>query len=253
MPAVVAPLLWPFTCVGAAWSLARPVRRFFTDHFDRVQMLIALIPLMILGGHSLLYWLGRMASNGELRYMLVVAPFWGLLSAKGFEWCAQRFNVTRVYRFAAVAALATIGANLYYPVLPLHLTVDGARAKATAEWYRSTELRKDYPRLLASNPEIAYFLGVSHTDPSRMRDWRKDVAAAAPAGTLLVWDPVYALFNADNNRVVTIEEIERAGWVERPELAEPINEIGDGSNDWRIFVSPSPIKAAPPASMPRSE
>ena len=62
----------------------------------------------------------------------------------------------------------------------------------------------------------------------------------AQPGTVLVWDPVYGTHNADAERVVTLEEIRAAGWIERPELAEPINQIGD-SDDWHVFLSPISI------------
>ena len=71
----------------------------------RADALIALIPLMIFTGHSLLFALGKLASNGELRYMLVVAPFWGLLSARGWEWIFARMSWQGVYRWAGVAAV----------------------------------------------------------------------------------------------------------------------------------------------------
>lgn len=217
------------------------LRAFLSTPSSRTQFLIAAIPLMILGGHSLLYWLGRMASNGELRYMLVVAPFWGLLSAKGFEWAAGRLNLRWPMAWAAGLAVVPVLVNLHYPVLPLRLTRDGARARAVAEWYRGDgAVRTAYPRLLASNPEIAFFLGVSHTDRGQMREWRKDVVAAAPPGTLLVWDPIYGLRNADTARVVTIEEIQAAGWIERPQWAATINRIGQGDES-RLFVSPVSI------------
>jgi hypothetical protein len=52
-------------------------RVFVNDHRARCEVLIAVIPIGVLVVHSLLYWRGLMASNGELRYMLTVAPFWG--------------------------------------------------------------------------------------------------------------------------------------------------------------------------------
>jgi hypothetical protein len=238
LPVIVSPFLLPFAVVGAAVS-AR-VREFFCDHQSRCQTLIAALPLMVLTVHSLLYWLGRMASNGEARYMLVVAPFWALLAAKGWEWTFMRLNWRWPFAWAAVAALLPIAVNWIYPVLPLNLTHDGLRARETATWYRSSEVCIDYPRMLASNPEIAYFLGVSHTDRSWMCDWRKDVVAKASPGTILVWDPTYGLHNASADRVVTLDEIRAAGWIEHPELAEPINTIGDGG-EWRVFLSPRTI------------
>ena len=172
--------------------------------------------------------------------MLVVAPFWGLLGAAGWEFVWTRLNWRRPYRWAAVAALLPALLNFYFQVLPLRLTHDGRRAQAAARWYRSDRISTDYPRLLASNPEVAYFMGVSHTDRGWLREWRKESAAKPIAGTMLIWDPVYALHNADANRVVTLEEIEAAGWIERPDLAGPINDI-EWNGEWRVFLSPKSI------------
>jgi hypothetical protein len=239
LPALVSPLVFPFVAIGAWQSVDRSGWR--SDHVKRCQLLIAAIPLMILAGHTLLYWRGRMASNGELRYLLIVAPLWGLLAAKGWEWTFERFHWRGPFLWAGVAALLPVLANVYYPVLPLYTTVDGEKARAVASWYRSDRrLNTDYPRILASNPEVAYYMGVSHTDAGWTRDWRKETVAKAPAGTVLVWDPVYGQFNADADRVITLEEIERAGWVERPDLAQPINDVGDGPQ-WRVFFSPVSI------------
>jgi len=97
LPAVTSPLVFPATLLG--------VWRSFVDatpdvHLARCQRLIAIIPLLILVGHSLLYATGKLASSGELRYMLVVAPFWGLLSARGWEWVFARFNRRRTVTWA---------------------------------------------------------------------------------------------------------------------------------------------------------
>src|SRR6185437_1974812 len=119
---------------------------------------------------SLLYWLGRMASNGEVRYMLVVAPFWALLGVKGWEWVWERMRWRRPYAWAAVAALMPIGLQLYYPVLPLHESHDGVRAEEAARWYRADHISIDYPRMLVSNPEVAYYMGVSNTDRGWLRE-----------------------------------------------------------------------------------
>jgi len=271
LPAVASPLIFPFVLIGA-WmsvhearrhvgtkarsgeegiedgseltqsSLPSPSLRAFVPTCLRAssQLLIVAIPLFILTAHSLLFWLGRMASSGEIRYLLIVAPFWGLLAASGWEWTFERFHWRRPYVWAGAAALLPILVNIHYPVLPLHLTADGMKARSIADWYRHGQVSTDYPRILSSNPEVAYFMGVSHTDAGWVRDWSKQTIAKAQPGTVLVWDPVYGTHNADAERVVTLEEIRAAGWVERPELAEPINEIGD-SDDWHVFLSPISI------------
>jgi hypothetical protein len=238
LPVVVSPFLLPFFGIGTAVSVR--LRGFFTDHRARCQTLIAALPLIVLAVHSLLYWLGRMASNGEARYMLVVAPFWALLAARGWEWTFTRLDWRHPMRWSAAAALLPVAVNWIYPVLPLNLTHDGRRAQAVAHWYGSTTISVHYPRILASNPEIAYFMGVSHTDRAWVADWRKEVVDRAPPGTVMVWDPTYGLHNASADRVITLDEIQAAGWVEHPELAEPINDV-DGDGDWRVFLSPRTI------------
>jgi hypothetical protein len=240
MPVVTSPLIFPATMLGAALSLiyATP-RRFFGDHIGRCQASIALIPLGILVGHSLLYWLGKMASNGELRYMLAVAPFWGLLSAKGWQWVFERLHWRRPLAWAGVAALAPIAANFAYPVVPLVYMDDWKQAKQIAAWLDETPLRQRYPTLMLSHPAIFYFMdsapGGSSTDGV---EWKETTLAQKPPGTLMVWDPIYGVFNSDAARSITLEEIEAAGWV-----AEQLPE--DIGGDWRIFVSPDPAPGAP--------
>ena len=249
LPAIVGPMAFPFFVIGL-WRSFLPSTRgtdipvgaesaaptgMSVPPFSR--LLIAAIPLMILVVHSLLYWLGRMASNGELRYMLIVAPFWALLAAEGWEWTFKRFKWRAPHLLAGVAAMLPIALHFYYPVLPLRLTLDSHKARAVAEWYRDPAVCTHYPRIMASNPEVALFMGISHTDRGWTREWVKQVVDKAPPGTVLVWDPDYGMFNADANRVITLDEIRRAGWIEHPEIAEQFNDLGDGK-EWHIFFSP---------------
>ena len=100
LPAVVGPAIVPFVIVGMLRQVhheeTKPegdssfLRSFVVNHLARCDVLIAVIPLMILVGHSVLYWLGKMASNGEVRYMLIVAPFWALLACRGWGWAWER-------------------------------------------------------------------------------------------------------------------------------------------------------------------
>ena len=249
LPAVVSPVVFPFVGLGVWRSLPSPrpspgvpgegvEAANLPLHRWRCQILIAVIPLLILVVHGLLYWLGRMASNGELRYMLVVAPFWALLGAKGWEWMFQRMNWRHPFITAGALVLLPIGANMAYPVIPIGLTHDAIKAREVARWYDESGIARDYPLMLASNPEIAYFMGVSHTDASRVREWRRDVIASAPPGTVLVWDPIYGQTNADRQRVVTLDEVRAAGWIEQPEVAQRINFESDHTLEWHVFVSP---------------
>jgi hypothetical protein len=205
-------------------------------------MLIALLPLSILVGHSLLYWLGKMASNGEARYMLVVAPFWGLLTAAGWEWAFERLHWRRAVLWAGLAALFPVLLNhrlsagpipLGYKVIPLVLSEDWHRAREVAEWYNDPAIRERYPRLMASHPGIFYFLDQSPTARDVSAEWREATLKEAQPGTLLIWDSIYGVFNSDAARSITEQEIEAAGWV-------PLREFpASGNVRWRLYVSPA--------------
>ncbi len=239
LPVVTSPLMFPAMLIGAGWSLiyANP-RRFFGDHVERCQACIALIPLGILAGHSLLYFLGKMASNGELRYMLAVAPLWGLLSAKGWEWVFERLAWRRPLAWAGGASLVPILANFAYPVVPLVYMNDWKQAEQIAAWLAETPLREKYPVLMLSHPAIFYFMDSGPGESVDGVEWKETTLAQKPPGTLMVWDPIYGVFNSDAARSITLDEIEAAGWA----VEELPDDIG---GDWRIFVSPQTAIPAP--------
>lgn len=197
--------------------------RFTRDHRLRCQRLIALIPWMILLGHSLLYWRGKMASNGELRYMLVVSPFWALLAAAGWEWAFDRCHWRGAVAWAGAAALVPIGFNLYYPEVPIALKDDWAMAEQVSRWYRTEAPTRDYPIVMASHPGIYYFLDISPTDKSRTANRDKRTIASSPAGIILIWDSTYGLFNSDSEMSVGVQDLLKAGW-------KPIRTFTDKSN-----------------------
>jgi hypothetical protein len=218
LPAVTSPLLFPATLLGIWRSL---VDQCDERHRQLGQLLIALIPLMILIGHSVLYATGRLASSGELRYMLVVAPFWGLLSARGWEWLFMRLNWSRAVTWAGFAALAGGLANAVYPIV------------------RRTGLSQRYPRVCAAHVFVYYFLDVSPTDPVRGLEYVRGKLDPAPPGTILVWDPVYSLYNSDARRSIAVEELLASGWV------ETLQDSPFVPSGWRILVSE-------PATAPRA-
>ncbi|HEX8524103.1 MAG TPA: hypothetical protein VF669_17750 [Tepidisphaeraceae bacterium] len=237
LPAIVGPLIFPALVVG----IQRCCRMTnFRSQIANPRFLIAVIPLSILSAHSLLYALGKMASNGEPRYMLVVALFWALLAAIGAEWIFGRLNLRHPYLLAGVLSLLPVTVHFIYPVLPLKLSEDWYRVADVAKWYETSGIGRSHPRLLTSHPAFYYFLDVSPTNKGRVLEWRKETVAKAPPGTLLIWDYTYGSFNSDRNRIVTVEEILAAGWIEDAD-AETELETPD---DFRIFKSPRSMSPA---------
>jgi hypothetical protein len=276
LPVLVSPIVFPALIVGVVKSLKkglarsavlgttkdtrqhdptahvldyqRPAERtdffarfpFFTDHRTRVQVMIALIPLSILFVHSFLWAFGLMASNGELRYLLSVSPLWALLCAKGWETLWDRFRLPSPFVCAGVAALVPIIANLYWKVVPLPLYEDNALADTVAQWYDQTPgLRKDYPKIMATLPLIYYTMDVSQSDKNRAERWGPyEVKQKLPSGTILIWDEVYGLHNADRNLCITQEQVENAGWIW-------IGNFVEGGRWCNVYLSPNSIDNRP--------
>lgn len=243
MPAVTSPFVFPATCAGVWRCLAD--RTIADPHLRLCRRLIAAIPLMILVGHSVLYATGKLASSGELRYMLVVAPFWGVLAAIGWEWIFDRLHWRRPIAFAGIAALGGAVGNLMYPVLPLKPADDYVQSRRFVEWYRTSGVAEHYPRVCAAQPCIYHFLDISPTDPERALTFHRAAIVEPPPGTILVWDPIYSLYNADSERSIKVGELIEKGWLPAPEGFPAISE------GWQILLSdPPPRHDAPPQPPP---
>ncbi len=254
LPAVVSPFIFPATIVGllvciCSFGFSSLFGRstynslsgnFFTNHRRRCDVLIAGLPLCVLAGHSILYWRGAMSSNGEVRYMLVVAPFWALLSARGWGWVFGAFDWRKPLRYAAIAAALPVGVNRLYTVLPVVTMPDWHEARQIADWYQARPHSADYPYLASSHPALLYWLDMSPTDPRRI-EWRKDIIDSnpPPPGTILIWDRIGALFNSDSSRTISLDELYAAGWkpLDRSEI--PVN---GGEGKWHYFKSAPLVK-----------
>ena len=244
LPIIVTPMAVPAMLVGIGQSL--DAARLTGDrHLRLCRVLTAAIPLFVLVVHAALRWTGRMGSLGEPRYLLIAAPFWAVLTAGGWEWAFGRLNWKHPLLWAAAAAMLPMIVNAFFPAVPIPLTDDWKTAKRFAAWYSAPEsqtLRKAYPNVVASHPGVFYFLNENPTGEARRGGFTQGIITAPPPGTLLVWDPIYALLNANFDDVATLQTIERAGWTPDPVLDELLNAT-DRSRPWHAFRSPKP---APP-------
>lgn len=263
LPAIVSPAAFPAVLLGIWRGLRIPAGEplllsgcgraiFGPDHRLRVQWVIVLTALGILAGHSLLYWAGRMASNGELRYMLVVSPMWALLAAAGWEWAFERFDWRRPVLWAGLGVLASVLANVKYPVVPLGLSPEASRAREVAAWYLKHPLRQDYPRLIATCRDVFYYIDRSPSDQRVSAYWNRTSVKKDHRGVMLIWDPIYGLYNSDKECSIGLDELREIGWVpvhvfEKQEdtragdtamekLARKIQSNGVGA--WVVLLSP---------------
>jgi hypothetical protein len=255
MPMIVSPFIFPATVAGI-WDFLRSAwSNLFADHIARCRVLIAALPLMVLVVHSFLYWRGLMASNGEPRYMLTVAVFWAVLSAAGWEWFFERFRWPHILRWAGVAAIAPILVQFYYPVIPLVLNDDWVQAGQIAQWYETSGIKNQYPFICASHPAVFYALDLSSSNHKVVVEFTKADIAKVPMGTLMIWDPVYGVYNSDSNRSIgdkypehTRELLSGEGWhiLDHSKLPAGL------SDNWIVCVStpapPGTTSREPPGS-----
>jgi len=210
LPIIVSPLVTPFLLIGIA--RLRPVGLLY-DLQTRCRVAAMLLAVGVLIVHSLLWSAGKMASNGEVRYMLIVAPFWAITAAWGYQWVVERWNLRRPVLLASFAAVAPVAANFAWRVVPLPLCDDDRLGRQIARWYQNQpDLQREYPRVMASPPSVYYWLELSKTHPTRSADWSRANATRPPPGTLLVWDPIYGLHNASADMVIPRELLEAHGW-----------------------------------------
>ena len=253
LPIIVSPLVLPATIVGIAQSL-RSIGRFRKEsqdleepderedfHLSVCRVMTAVIPLFVLGVHTLLRMRGTFGSYGEPRYLLVAAPFWGVLSARGWQWVFSRLNWKYPVRWAGVAVLFPVLINVIYPAVPIHLDADWQKARRFAQWYQGSDVRRSYPNVIAAHPGICYFLDYDPNGAGRTVGFTRGTIEHPPAGALLVWDPEFSGRNANVEETATLDDIRKAGWLPAPSFDELLNgpAVSDAENYWHVFRSPS--------------
>ena len=239
LPMVVGPFALPAMWIGLWRSFSSswpPVR--LKEHEARVDWLMAGIPLAILVGHSLLHWLGKLSSSGAPRYLLIVAPLWGCLAARGWEWAFGEMRWRRPVSWAALAVVVPGLVNYCWRVLPVQQTESWNRAEQIVEWYQHSEVREKYPRIMSNHPGVFFYLNASPWDRSRVEPWSPEAIDHPPAGVMLVWDPEFCVRNSDPKLVAPLERLEGAGWIEDGKAAwgSGVNGAGDsGGNVACVF------------------
>lgn len=244
LPAVIGPIGFGFAAFGSVAMLRlgrRPLgaaTAFFASHRARCRTLALLIPVGVLLAHTLLWVTGKMASNGEPRYLLVAAPFWAIVSALGLERLTRRFAWKRPLLLVAVGAALPFIANVFWTVFPLGPQNDDRLADRVATWLNDNSvLRERYPRVFAWSPHLFLRLDVDKLNDRVAGQMTRTQAQAAPGGSLLVWDSVYSDFNSSADYVVPQDLLRASGW--RPLKRFVVDEGDPSERTVVVYVSPT--------------
>ena len=248
LPVVTSPFAIFPTLLGwwATWreTFAAKLRGLWGDdaeaHHRRVAMIIAGFPLGILAVHSLLYWKGKMASNGELRYLLVATPMWALLASAGCARFIERFSLRKVLVVVGALLVVPFLTPKFHSFVPYTWERDWAEARDLAAWYQATPQRAEYPRLMNSHVGVEYFLGGVFAVRGGVK-WTRANVESNPRGTMAFWNSNYGPTNADTNMAITAEQFLDAGWVEQPWPLGEVRKMEDGTPAWRLFFSAQPM------------
>jgi hypothetical protein len=256
LPVLVGPLLFPLTIIGIAAMLG--VRRFAPrSEFNEstptpsprplhTNFWIAAIPLLTLVGHSILWCGGWMGSNGGLRYLVICTPFWALLTARGWEWLFERYQLPRPRLIAALASflpMFTVFIGISYPNVRLGVNTSDKIGQRIAHWWQTDpDIRRRYPRILSSLPTMSFYLDLDLSRPEHVADSGKSGLKKRTPGTILIWDPILGTTNADEQLCLTIDEIRDAGWIHVKHVTNA--DLG-GYDRADVFLSPTDINGAP--------
>jgi hypothetical protein len=247
LPAVIGPIGFGFAIFGTATMLRHgrsgwgSLRCFFVSHRARCRTLAWSIPWGVLMVHSLLWVTGKMASNGEPRYLLIAAPFWAMLAGAGLERLSKQFSWKQPLIPIAVGAALPVIANLIYPCFPLGPQNDDRLAERVAGWLdEHPALRQQYPRTFAWSPHLFFKLDVDKLNDRVAGQLTRSQVQTAPVGSLLVWDSVYSVFNSSYEYVVPRQLLIDAGW--RPVWNYTIDPDAKWAHTVEVFVSPQDAK-----------
>ncbi len=262
LPAIAGPLLVPAAIFGAYWCLrygrlfSWPTQGGFrvpgpgfreeatntalrpepetrnpkpdSSHRRTCDFVIAALPLGILLVHTIFWFFGKF-SGGELRYMLVVGPFWALMTARGWEWFCRRASLRMTIFSAIVLTVAPAMVNLAYQVVPVNYVRPELNAQQITNWYKHDQTaQKLFPRVLSPQPTFFYMMDLCPSGDPKAVGWTRDAVENPPTGTMMVYEPILATYNSDKRMVLNPDSVAKGKWIKLQELA-------DG---WVIYLSP---------------
>jgi hypothetical protein len=145
-------------CAGTFWLL-RTLKR----HSGKLEIsikkefwLVFLPAFIFLLFHSLAWWLGKLASVGEIRVLAALMPLYAVTANRGLNWMNERFlqDIKKRNRFISFYCIAILIMPFLFFPLPMRRMRGQAVMHDVTTWL--TEHRAEFNRVWYSDPQIAF-------------------------------------------------------------------------------------------------
>lgn len=180
-------------CAGFYW-LMRTWKRHMgkLEQSIREELWLIVLPSMVfLLFHSLAWWLGKLASVGEIRVLASVMPLYAIVANRGLNWMNERFkeNRKKAIRFQTFFyILILVMPFLFFP-LPMRRMRGQAIMHDVSNWLKENPTTH---RIWYFDPQIAFEAGADPFEPTQIRPYffKSDSLPADRLlkGDLLIWD-----------------------------------------------------------------
>lgn len=147
---------------------------------------------LYLGGHTVVWYLGKSGSLGLTRVMAAIMPACALIGAFAMDRIVFQFNPNlKILTKGLPIALACVALfstwKLNHP--PFHGDLEKEELIQAGEWFRASKYFANRERIYYFAPTVAESFRIDPFDPAQRGDlseiqWNRDI----PAGSIIVWD-----------------------------------------------------------------
>lgn len=184
-------------CSGYYW-LIRTWRRH-VHHLEaeiKKELWLVVLPATVfLLFHSLAWWLGKLASVGEIRVLASVMPLYAIIANRGLNWMNERFvhDAKKSLRFQTFFyILILVMPFLFFP-LPMRRMRGQAVMHDVSHWLKENPQQG---RIWYYDPQIAFEADADPFEPGKIRPYfpKKDSLPSQRLlpGDILIWDTHFA-------------------------------------------------------------
>ena len=184
-------------CCGTFW-IFRTLKRHtgsLEENIKKEWWLVFVPSFVFLLFHSLAWWLGKLASVGEIRVLAALMPLYAVTANRGINWMNERFldNKAKRNRFISFYSIAVLLMPFLFFPMPMRRMRGQAVMHEVTTWL--TANRSDYGRVWYSDPQIAFD---TNSDPFIQGDIRpyfpndSTPSQRLKSNDIYIWDAHFA-------------------------------------------------------------